>query len=403
MKPLARTDLPRGFRFASIACGLKPKGALDLALFVSETPAQAALVLTRNRVRAAPLKVSREHVSRAASRMRAIVVNAGNANCCTGPEGLATARATASAVARAIGVAREQVLVASTGVIGVPLPRGTILSAIPALVRSTVGTPAAAQAAARAIMTTDTRPKTAFARCTLGGHEIRVFGVAKGAGMIHPNMATMLAFVFTDATISAGTLRRAVRHSVDRSFNRISVDGDTSTNDMVAVLANGAAQNPIIRDDSRDAIVFRHALAKVLLSLAEQIVRDGEGARRLVRVIVSGAQDDTSAGRIANTIATSLLVKTALAGGDPNWGRILAAAGRAGVAFDPERVDVRLAGTLVCRRGQAVPFNEAVLSRRMSVPKVTIEVGLHQGRARCEVLTCDLTEAYVRINASYRT
>lgn len=403
MKNLQRDDLPGQFRFASHACGLKPTGALDLALFLSDFPAEAALVMTRNRVRAAPLEISREHVTRAAGRVRAIVVNSGNANCCTGAEGVATARATAAAVAKEFCVGREQVLVASTGVIGIPLPRRKILSAIPALVRSAIGTPAAAQSAARAIMTTDTRPKMAVARCAIGGRQIRLLGVAKGAGMIHPDMATMLAFIFTDAALSGTVLRQALRHAVDLSFNRITVDGDTSTNDMVVVLANGAARNARIETTRKDAPAFGQALNQIALSLAEQIVRDGEGAKRLVRVAVSGTRDAATAEKLAKTIATSLLVKTALAGGDPNWGRILAAAGRAGVAFDPARVDVRLAGTLVCRNGRPVDFNEAAVSRRMRRPELVIGVEFHQGSGQCQVLTCDLTQDYIDVNASYRT
>ena len=403
MRTLRLDDLPRSFRFAALACGLKPEGALDLALFSSDVPAQAAAVFTRNRVRAAPLEVSSEHLQRAAERILAIVVNSGNANCCTGREGILTARATARAVANKLGVETEQVLVASTGVIGVPLPHRKILPAIRRLARALAATPRAAQSASRAIMTTDTRPKIAVARCQLGGKQVRLVGVAKGAGMIHPNMATMLAFIFTDAAVPAAWLRASLAHAVARSFNRITVDGDTSTNDTVVVLANGAAGHRMIRAAGRDAVTFRNALTQVARSLAEQIARDGEGAQRLVRMLVSGALDDAAAERIAKTIATSLLVKTALAGGDPNWGRILAAAGRAGVAFDPARTDIQLAGTLVYRRGRPIRFNEAAVSRHLRRPEVMIRVELHQGRGACEVLTCDLTEEYVRVNASYRT
>lgn len=403
MTTLRPRDLPRGFRFAAYACGLKAKGALDLALFYSEAPARAAAMFTRNLVRAAPLEVSREHLARAAEQARAVVVNSGNANCCTGREGFATARATAAAVARVLGIAQEQVLVASTGVIGVELPRANILSAIHPLAQSLASTPRALESAARAIMTTDTRPKLALARCRLGGKDVRVMGVAKGAGMIHPNLATMLGFIFTDAAVPRVWLRASLGHAVDCSFNLITVDGDTSTNDMVIVLANGEARNQSPHGRSKDALVFRDALTDVARSLAEQIARDGEGAGRLVRVEVTGAQDDKAARQIAKTIATSLLVKTALAGGDPNWGRILAAAGRSGISFDPLRADIELAGTLVYRQGRPLPFNEAAVSRRMRRPEVGIRVDLHQGGGACEVLTCDLTAEYIHVNADYRT
>lgn len=403
MRPPSSRNLPRGFRFASLACGLKAGGALDLALFFSEAPAQAAAVFTQNLVRAAPLDVTRQHLARAGGRMRAIIINAGNANCCTGSEGLTTARATAETVARQLGIAREQVVVASTGVIGVPLPRRKILGAVPPLVRSLAGAPEAVESAARAIMTTDTRPKIAMARCRLRGAEVKLLGLAKGAGMIHPNMATMLAFILTDAAIPSTLLRGALLRVTACSFNHITVDGDTSTNDMVVVLANGTAGNKLLGRGSRDAKGFENALTRVARSLAEQIARDGEGARRLVRVEVSGARNKQAAERMAKTIATSLLVKTAVAGGDPNWGRILAAAGRSGVLFDPRRASIELAGTLVYRRGRPVRFSETAVSRRMRRSEVAIRLALHQGRSSCEVLTCDLTEEYVHVNAEYRT
>ncbi|MFZ0618890.1 MAG: bifunctional glutamate N-acetyltransferase/amino-acid acetyltransferase ArgJ [Candidatus Acidiferrales bacterium] len=413
MKPLSSSDIPGGFSFSAMHCGLK-KSKLDLAILTSDTPAVGAAVFTQNRVQAAPVLVSREHLRKSRGQVRGIVVNSGNANCCTGTHGRAAAEATTRAVARAMGAAEtagagrrkidgSQMLVCSTGVIGVPLKVRKILHAVPQLVGARQSSAEAFTEFARAIMTTDTRPKWAAAKCRLGGKTVRLAGCAKGSGMIEPNMATMLAFVVTDAAISPALARRALRAAVATTFNAITVDGDTSTNDMAAVLANGTAGARRITREDGDYRNFLTALGSVCRELALAIVADGEGAQRVVEIEVRGAASDGAADRIARTIANSPLVKTALAGGDPNWGRILAAAGRSGVTFDPERVDIHLAGLQVCRRGLERPFDEKTAHHKMMTPHVPIVVDLRAGRGRARVWTCDFTAEYVRINASYRT
>ncbi|MFZ0639531.1 MAG: bifunctional glutamate N-acetyltransferase/amino-acid acetyltransferase ArgJ [Candidatus Acidiferrales bacterium] len=394
--------MPRGFAFSAVSCGLKKSG-LDLGLIVSETPASAACVFTTNLVKAAPILVSQRHLRHSAAKMRAIIVNSGNANCVTGAAGLAASRRTTAALARAIGCRTEQTLVCSTGVIGLPLRVKRILRAIPKLRAEGSATPGAFGQFTRAIMTTDTRPKWAAANCMVDGKRVRLLGCAKGAGMIHPRMATMLSFIVTDAAVPASVLRRALRDAVAKTFNAITVDGDTSTNDTLAVLANGASGAPAIRAGSLDYGKFHAALKSVCQSLALQIVADGEGAHRVVEIEVRGADSDRAADAIARTIANSPLVKTALAGGDPNWGRILAAAGRAGVRFDPDRAEIRMAGILMCRAGHPCPFNEKAAHRKLLAKEVPIVVDLHAGKGSARIWTCDFTGDYVRINASYRS
>jgi glutamate N-acetyltransferase / amino-acid N-acetyltransferase len=400
---LTNSVVPRGFTFAATHCGLK-KTKLDLAILVSETPASAAAVFTTNRVKAAPVIASQLNLRKSKHRIRGVIVNSGNANCCTGSEGLGAAAATTLKVAREMGrLHPTQILVCSTGVIGVPLRWQKIVNAVPQLVRARKSSAGAFEQFARAIMTTDTRPKWATARCRVGGKEVRIAGCTKGAGMIHPNMATMLAFLATDAAISPAMLDRALRSAVATTFNAITVDGDTSTNDTVTLLANGRSGARKITRENDDWKKFRAALESVCQSLALQIVADGEGAQRVIEVEVRGAPSDRGAKQIALTIANSPLVKTALAGADPNWGRILAAAGRAGVAFDFERADIILAGLKVCRRGRENPFDERVAHRKMLAKYVPIVVDLRSGRGRARVWTCDFTTEYVHINASYRT
>ena len=443
MARLNAQQLPRGFRYAAIACGLKKNGGLDLALIVSDKPATAAAVFTTNRVQAAPVQLSREHVRRAAGRMRAIVVNSGNANCSTGAVGMVASRKTARALARQLGCAPEQSIVCSTGVIGVPLRVEKIVAALPGLRANLAATPQAFASVTRAIMTTDTQPKWAAARCRIGGRTVRLLGCAKGAGMIHPQMATMLAFIVTDAAIAPALLRRALREVADRTFNCITVDGDTSTNDTLAVLANGASGARVGAGSSRPSWLkrggrpkaapadygrFVAALESVCQRLALAIVADGEGAQRVVEITVRGAASAQAADAIARTIANSPLVKTALAGADPNWGRILAAAGRAPLAardrFDPERVEIRVAGIKMYSRGRALPFDEGLAHRKMLASYVPIIVDLNQQQRKwkhenrtsarrirhsslathhCTIWTCDFTQDYVTINASYRT
>lgn len=400
---LTNADMPRGFAYSSVACGLKKSG-LDLGLIVSDTPAVAAAVFTTNLVKAAPVVTSQLHLRKSQTEMRGVIVNSGNANCCTGSEGFTAATATTLKVARELGRLRPtQILVCSTGVIGVPLRWQKIVNAVPKLVRGRDGRASAFAQFTRAIMTTDSRPKSVAAKFRMGAKEVRILGCTKGAGMIHPNMATMLAFLTTDAAISASLLSRALRTVVGRTFNAITVDGDTSTNDTVTLLANGqSGAKKITREDSAYKN-FCGALEDVCKSLALQIVADGEGAQRVIEIQVRGAASEHAADRIARTIANSPLVKTALNGADPNWGRFLAAAGRAGVKFDPERVDISLAGIPVCRDGLEHPFSERVVHRKMLASFVPVVVDLNAGRGVARVWTCDFTTEYIHINASYRT
>jgi glutamate N-acetyltransferase / amino-acid N-acetyltransferase len=395
--------LPHGFRFSATACGLKKTGALDLAMLSSDVPASAAAVFTQNLVVAAPVVVSKAHLKASKGRARAVVVNAGNANCATGAVGYAASVRTVEETARHLRCRPDEVLVCSTGVIGVLLPVEKILRALPGIIRNRRPSARSFAEFSLAICTTDTRPKTAAASFKMVGKRIHLVGCAKGAGMIHPNMATTLAFVVTDANISPSLLQKTLRDVTTRTFNAISIDGDTSTNDTLLVLANGAAGAPAIQSGSSAHRAFAKALEEVCHSLALQIVADGEGAQRVIEIEVRGAKTETAARRIGQTIATSPLVKTAFAGGDPNWGRIFAAAGRAGVKFDPDRVDIHMAGIPVLRRGQPLDFNERAASNRLLEKNVHIVVDLHAGRSSTRYWTCDFTSEYVRINASYRT
>jgi len=399
--------LPLGFRYGATSCGIKRSGAPDLAVVVADAPVSVAAAFTSNRVQAPPLLLSREHVRRSRGRMRAIVVNSGNANCCTGKAGLAAARRTAQELAARLSCRREEIFVCSTGVIGVPLPVGKILSAMPALLPGVAAGPEAFARFARGILTTDTRPKTAGATVRIGGRTVRIAGCTKGAGMIAPQFhkptATMLAFVLTDAAVSPALLRRALGAVVERTFNCITVDGDTSTNDTAALFASGASGALLTNAHSREFLRFIHALERVSHSLALQIVADGEGARHVIEIEVLGAPDDRAATAVARTIAHSPLVKTALAGADPNWGRILAAAGRSGVAFHPERAAITLAGVPVFRSGRPLPFDERAAHEAMSQAQYKVSVDLKAGRGHARVWTCELSEGYVRINADYRT
>lgn len=400
---LSEASLPHGFRFAATACGLKKTGALDLGLLCSDSPASAAAVFTQNLVVAAPVVISKNHLHTSKGRMRGVVVNAGNANCATGPTGFAAAQRTVAEAAKRLGCRAEELFVCSTGVIGVTLPLDKILRALPVIARHRRPSARSFAELSLAICTTDTRPKTAAASFKMAGKRIHFVGCAKGAGMIHPNMATMLAFVITDAAIAPGLLQKTLREVTTRTFNAISIDGDTSTNDTLLVLANGAAGAPGIKVGSAAHRAFAEALEEVCRSLALQIVADGEGAQRVIEIEVRGAKSEKAARRIAETIATSPLVKTAFAGGDPNWGRIFAAAGRSEVKFDPTRVDIHMAGIPVLRRGKPLDFNERAASNRLLGKHVPIIVNMHAGSAVARYWTCDFTAEYVRINASYRT
>jgi len=400
---LSASDIPAGFTFAATHCGIK-RSRLDLGILVSDVAATAAAVFTTNQVVAAPVVASRENLRKARDRMRGLIVNSGNANCCTQQDGYPASIAMASKLAEELGAERSQILVSSTGVIGAPLRVEKILAAVPhlALVRSAEA--GAFEEFARAIMTTDTRPKWASARCRVGGKLVRLLACAKGSGMIQPNMATMLAFIATDAAIAAHVLDRALRTAVESTFNSITVDGDTSTNDTVAVLANGKSTAPeITRTAGADYKAFSRALHSVCKSLALAIVEDGEGAQRVIEIEVRGASSEKAARQVARTIANSPLVKTAFAGADPNWGRILAAAGRSGVQFDPASTNIWISGVALCRGGREHPFDERVVHQAMLAKYVPIRIDLGSGKASARVWTCDFTIEYVHINSSYRT
>jgi len=389
---------PRGYRAAGVHCGIK-SSRKDLALVVSDRLATAAAMFTTNAVKAAPVLVSQEKIQSGAAQ--AIVVNSGNANACTGGRGLADAREMTALTARELGLSDEFVLVASTGVIGVPLPMPVLRSGIPQAARAVRRD--GGRDAAEAILTTDAFLKTAAVRCEIGGTVVTIGGMAKGAGMIHPNMATTLGVIATDAVIPPHRLRVALRTAMDRSFNRISVDGDTSTNDTVFCLANGLAGNPPLVDDDEAFGLFEAALTDVTVALARMVVRDGEGASKVGELTVRGALSFDDARRAANAIMTSPLVKTALGGGEPNWGRIVAAVGRSGAAINPEAIDVWIGGHLVARGGVAASPDLSAAARAMQEPEVEIVVDLHLGRAEFTGWMSDLTEVYVRTNAGYLT
>ncbi len=387
---------PRGFRASGVHCGIKASRK-DLALVVCERPAVAAALFTTNRVKAAPVLLSQERVR--SGRARAIVVTSGNANACTGPRGLADAREMAALVAAELGVPEEEVLVASTGVIGIPLPMAAVRRGIPAAVRAL--RPDGGDDAAEAILTTDAFVKTAAAQVEVGGTVVTVGGMAKGAGMIHPRLATTLGFFTTDAAVTAPALQAALRAAADRSFNCISVDGDTSTNDSLFCLASGLAGNPPVGDAGDGLAALEAALTAVARELARMVVRDGEGAGRVGALTVRGARSGEDARRVADAVMTSPLVKTALAGPEPNWGRIVAAVGRSGAEVDPDRVDVWIAGHLVARGGAAAGADLAAVAADMRAPEVEIVVDLHLGDGEWSGWFADLTEAYVKTNAGY--
>ena len=393
---------PEGFCGSALPAGIKKKkGELDLALIYCEAAAAtAAGVFTTNRAAAAPVMLSRQSLKSNRGRARAVVVNAGNANACTGSEGMEAARAVARSAAALLGIAPREVLIASTGVIGVPLRADLITQKLPALAASLTASNAAA--AGRAILTTDTFPKSCVLETAIGRSKVTLAGIAKGAGMIHPRMATMLSFITTDLAIAAGDLQKLLRAAVNDSFNQISVDGDTSTNDTVIALASGLS-GVTATPGSSTATLFLRGLTGVCQTLAKMIVRDGEGAKKLVTLEVRGAGTHVDADRIARAIANSLLVKTAIAGSDPNWGRILCAAGYSGAKFDPGRAEIRVNGLVLCRRGLDAGFNEAAAKKELNRSEITIRLDLGQGSGSARMWMCDLTHDYITINASYRT
>ena len=389
---------PLGFRAAAVASGIKPD-RLDLALLAADTACAAAGVFTTNLAQAAPVVVSRDHL--AGGRARAIVVNAGCANAGTGEGGLADARATAEIAARAVGCPIEEVLVASTGVIGVRLPMEKVRAGIAEAGRrlSRHGGADAAQA----IMTTDTRPKEVAVEFPVGGATCVVGGMAKGAGMIAPSMATMLAFFTTDAAVETSLLRRALAEAVGESLNRITVDGDTSTNDCAVVLASGARPAPAIDGEGPSFEAFRRALTDAARQLARMLVGDGEGVTRVAEVRVEGARTSTEADRVARTVAESPLVKTALHGGDPNWGRVLAAVGRSGVPLEVSRVSIWIGDVHVAQGGAARDYAEATAAAAMREDPVRLRIRLGEGDAAGWMWTSDFSHGYVDVNAHYRS
>jgi glutamate N-acetyltransferase / amino-acid N-acetyltransferase len=393
------TGLPQGFLFAAGAAGIKPSGKPDLALALAPDGANAAAMFTRNQVVAAPLTVGRDHLRASRGRMQALIVNAGNANCATGKQGIQAAKNVCAELAKVFDVDASRIFPSSTGIIGVPLPAEKILAALPGLVVAALPGPEAFDAFAGAIMTTDTRKKTACESFTRRGATVTLAGVAKGAGMIHPNMATMLVYIFTDVAATPAELQRSLRAAVDETFNNISIDGDTSTNDTVLLLASGKSGVPL-KAARKD---FERALGKVCNSLARQIVSDGEGVTHVVRLRIEQARTQQEARQVAKTIANSPLVKTAWAGADPNWGRMLAAIGYSGVKINPARINIYLGNQALYRQGSVCPFDANAAHQYMLQDSYDIRIELGTGKAALDFLSCDLTAEYVHINADYST
>lgn len=391
-----------GVRLAAVAAGIRYQNRADLCLLELAPGTRCAAVFTRNAFCAAPVTLARRHL--AATPPRYLLINSGNANAGTGPRGLADAEASCAALATLAGCRAEEVLPFSTGVIGEPLPVDRLAAALPAALAALDA--AAWPLAARAIMTTDTRPKLVSRRLAVAGRAAVITGIAKGAGMIRPDMATMLAFLATDVALDQGLLQACLAEAVATSFNAITIDGDTSTNDACVIAATGTLGNlPLVDAESADARAFRQALTELCEELATAIVRDGEGATKLVTLVVEEAMDEPEARRVADTIAHSPLVKTALFASDPNWGRILAAVGRAGLeGLDIDRVRIWLGDTLiVCDGGRDPGYTEQAGRAAMAGAEIGIRVALGRGQARTRVLTCDLSYDYVKINAEYRT
>jgi glutamate N-acetyltransferase/amino-acid N-acetyltransferase len=397
---------PRGFKAGGIWCGIKATSKKrDLALIYSEKKCTAAAMFTTNRVKAACLLVSGEHIANGV--LHAVIANSGNANACTGPSGLAAARRMAELAADEFALSSSDVAVASTGVIGVPLPIAAIENSMGALANNLRGDESGHTAALDAIMTTDTRIKEFSCEIEIGGVPVRLGGMAKGSGMIHPNMATMLCFITTDAAISKSALDSCLRRAVRQSFNRLTVDGDTSTNDMVLIMANGASNSPPIVADSAEYETFALALEASCVKLARAMARDGEGATKLVTVTVSGATDEHSAETLARSIAASSLVKAACFGADANWGRIMCAMGYSGAEFDPSKTSIRFksdAGEImVCKNGESLPFSEEQAKAILTREEIEIIADIGDDGGTASVWGCDLSYDYVKINGDYRS
>lgn len=387
---------PRGFLASGVSSGLKGRRP-DLALILSEVPAVAAGVLTINRLAAHPVRLTRQSLG--TGKAQAILANSGNANCCTGPQGLQDARQMREITARLLGLSPESVLVASTGVIGRRLPLRRVLKALPKLVHGL--SRRGGKSAAQAILTTDLVTKSAAATARIQGRRITIGGIAKGSGMIDPAMATMLGFLTTDCAVTLPGLRQALRQATESSFNRITIDGQMSTNDTVLLLANAAAGNRPLAPGAPGWAAFQEALESVTAQLARAIVQDGEGASRLIQVAVSGGATEREALRVAKAIANAPLIKTMVAGADPNWGRVAATVGAVGIPVHPGRVAIGLSGIVVFRQGTPLQVNRLLLKERFRKPEVSIEVNLNRGRGKARVLSCDLTHGYIDINAKY--
>lgn len=393
--------IPLGFSFSAATAGIKPSGKPDLGLALAPPGTSAAAVFTTNRVVAAPIEVGKEHLEQSRGRIRAVLVNSGNANCATGKAGYSICKQICAATGKNAGIPAELVFPSSTGIIGVPLPGEKVIAQLPMLAAQAERSERAVLAFASAIITTDLRPKLASARFEAGNNAVSILGIAKGAGMIHPQMATMLVYLFTDLQASPSALKTHLRTAADMSLNVISIDGDTSTNDTALLLASGGSGVSLNAAAARAR--FANSLTAVCRSLAEQIVTDGEGVKHVVKLLVQQARDRQEADRVARTVAHSLLVKTAWAGADPNWGRILAAVGRSGIPLDPARVNIFFGKQQVCRNGMAAEFDHQAAHDYLSQPRYEITVHLGRGKASCEFLTCDLTAEYVHINADYTT
>jgi len=401
-------SLPRGFEWGAVKAGIKASGNLDLAVARVPAGAQAAVMFTSNQVVAAPITVGRRHMSTTGGRVSLVLVNAGNANCATGQAGIDACDRTCVAVAETFGCVFDEVFPSSTGIIGVPFPADKVVAALPGLKASIGDGPEHAETFARAIMTTDTHMKTVQATFVVDGVEARIFGAAKGAGMIHPRLgapvaphATMLVYLFTDIAAESSQLRELLPPVVDKSFNSISIDGDTSTNDTVLLLASGASG---VKLNDRSRASFADALARVCEKLAYAIVDDGEGVTHVVTLHIKGALSEADAKQVAKSIAHSPLCKTAWSSADPNWGRLMAAAGYSGVEFNPAKVTIKIGEEPVYEGGmRATGFDEARAHAVMQQRDYTITLDLGRGTGECRFVTCDLTEQYVRINADYST
>jgi glutamate N-acetyltransferase / amino-acid N-acetyltransferase len=399
--PEEPASLPAGFFWSATTAGIKASGRPDVALAEATLGASAAAMFTRNRVAAAPVVVDKAHLRRSHGRVRAVLVNSGNANCATGETGLRAAQQSCDVVGKALEAAPHFILPSSTGIIGVPLPVEKLIASVPLALAARAADEQALRAFAMAIMTTDTRLKMASTEFAAGRRTVRIAGVCKGSGMIHPNMATMLVYIFTDLQAEPRELQAELKTAVDTTFNAISVDGDTSTNDTVLLLASGASKVKLAPGGI--AKKFAEALRGVCASLAAQVVRDGEGAKHLVRLKITGAKSIEEARTIARSIANSPLVKTAWAGCDPNWGRILSSIGNSSVAVDPSRIHIHLGPQQLCKGGVGHPFDEKKAHEYLKQPEYEIRVELGRGKAALEFLTCDLTVEYVHINADYST